>query len=60
VVEDLVAHALEVDGHRAAGAALGRMVEDHVQDHADAGAVQGLHEVAELVASLRRVDCEAG
>jgi hypothetical protein len=35
--------------HRATVAALGRVVEHHVQQHADAGGVQRVDQVAELV-----------
>jgi hypothetical protein len=47
-VEGLVAEALEVHAPGRPGPALGGVVEDHVEQHADAGAVQGLDHVAEL------------
>ena len=39
--------------------ALGRVVEYHVEDHLDAGAVQRLHQVAEFVHRAQRVGLRA-
>ena len=59
MVEDLVADPFEAD-RRAAVAAFGRVVEDDIQDHPDAGTVQGLDQIAKLVAGVRRIEREAG
>ena len=57
MVDDLVGQPLEADG-RSALAALRGVVEDHVQDHPDAGPMQGLDHVAKLVAGTRGVPGE--
>ena len=54
----LVGQPAEAD-RRAVGAAFRRVVEDDVEDHLDAGAVQRLDHVAELVERAERVRTRA-